>query len=100
MGGDSVCVTPLVVLLVADEPDVRRIVCQEFWFDTRETRLFEHDLGGLPAPHGAQTFATLRQRDGHAMHDRDRVEQCSQRVPSVVVMVAGSMNVLRQVNAV
>src|SRR5262249_6790387 len=43
---------------------------------------------------------TLRQRDCHAVHAGDRIEQCSNRMLNVLVNIARPADVLHQVNAV
>ena len=54
----------------------------------------------LLAPHGAEAIATLRQRHRHAVHARNRVKQGTNRVLPVVLDIARSFDVLRQVDSV
>ena len=60
----------------------------------------EHLLGQLLAPHRAEARAALGQRDRHAVHGRDGVQERPERVVHVVVDVAGARDVLHQVDAV
>ena len=84
----------------ADIEVVERVVGQLVHLDRPEAGLAEVALGGLAAPHGAQSLAALRQRHGHAVHAGHRVEQSAQRMVSVQVMVAGALHVLGEVDAV
>ena len=69
-------------------------------FYAAETGTREIVACSLAAPHGTETLTTLRQRDGHAVHNRDGVEQWAKRVFAVVVVMAGGVDVLGEVNTV
>src|SRR6476646_1097070 len=55
------------------------VVAQPVNRDGRKSGFREEALGRLAAPHRAETIAALRQRDGHAVHAGNRVEQRADR---------------------
>ena len=64
--------------------------------DSGETRVLQHSLGDLFSPHCSQSFPTLGQGYGHAMHAGDRVHEGSGGVIDVVVNAARCSNVLHE----
>src|SRR5215212_10758784 len=66
----------------------------------REAGFFEHLFGLLLAPHRPEPLAALRQRDRHAVHGGDGVEERPDGMVHVVVMVAGARDVLHQVDPI
>src|SRR5690606_24349413 len=83
-----------------DIPVVLDIVRESLRLDGVKTRTREILAGLLFAPHRAEAFAALRERHGHAVHARDRIEQRAERMIPVLVRVARSADVLHHVDAV
>src|SRR5690606_20655494 len=75
---------------------VLNIVRQPVQGDVAEAGLGEQLTRFLFAPHGPKSFASGGERDGHAVHAGDGVEQGSDRVVLVLVVVAGGADVLHQ----
>ena len=76
------------------------MVVEEVHLDGREARLGQELARPLLAPHGAEPIAALGERDRHAVHARDHVEERPAGVVEVLVVVARPLDVLHEVDAV
>src|SRR5690606_23302404 len=83
-----------------DIPVVLDVVRELVRLDRAEAGAGEILPGLRLAPHRAETFAALRERHSHAVHARDRVEQCAERMIDVRVVVARAADVLHKIDAV
>src|SRR6185503_21225258 len=86
--------------LRADVVVVHGVVRQRVHHAALEPRFGEQLAGDLFAPGGAEALAAGGQRDGHAVHAGDRIDERRHRVRRVLVQVAGDADVLHQVHAV
>src|SRR5690606_32805898 len=81
-------------LLSDDVPEVLHVVRELVLLDRAEAGAREVFARLLLAPHRAEPFAALRERHGHAVHARDRVEQSADRMLRIPVNVAGAADLL------
>ena len=85
----------------ADIVTILDVVREVVHFDRAKASLGEYLDRLLPAPHGAQPLAALLgQRHGHAVHARDGVEQRAYGMIAILVHMAGTVDVLRQINSI
>ena len=81
------------------EVRVERIVLEQVHVDRREARLGKKLAGLLLSPHRTETVAALRQRDRHAVHARDHVEERRARMIEVLVDMTRPLDVLHEIDA-
>jgi hypothetical protein len=75
-GGDA----PRSTLAFLRDVVVHEVVRELFDLYVLVPGILEHLFGLLLAPHRAQALATLRERDRHAVHGRDGVEEQAYRM--------------------